>query len=50
MYLKEVRIRNFRSIVKADIPLNRLSLFVGLNDVGKSVRARARRSLQPLDL
>lgn len=36
MYIKEIRIRNFRSIVKADIPLNRLSLFVGLNDVGKS--------------
>ncbi len=36
MYIKEVRIRNFRSIVKADIVLNNLSIFVGLNDVGKS--------------
>lgn len=36
MYIKEVRIRNFRSIMKADIVLNNLSIFVGLNDVGKS--------------
>jgi len=36
MYIKEVRIRNFRSIVKADLVLNDLSIFVGLNDVGKS--------------
>ncbi len=36
MYIKEIRIRNFRSIVKADIVLNNLSIFVGFNDVGKS--------------
>lgn len=36
MFIKEIRIRNFRSIVKADIILNNLSIFVGLNDVGKS--------------
>ena len=36
MYIKEIRIRNFRSIVKADIALNNLSIFVGFNDVGKS--------------
>ncbi|MEY3499620.1 MAG: hypothetical protein RL308_1289, partial [Bacteroidota bacterium] len=36
MIIKEVRIRNFRSIVKADLVLNNLSIFVGLNDVGKS--------------
>ncbi len=36
MFIKEIRIRNFRSIVKADIQLSDLTLFVGLNDVGKS--------------
>jgi len=36
MIIKEVRIRNFRSIIKADLVLNELSIFVGLNDVGKS--------------
>lgn len=36
MFIKELRIRNFRSIVKADIILNEMSVFVGLNDVGKS--------------
>ncbi len=36
MYIKEIRIKNFRSIVKADIVLNNLSIFVGFNDVGKS--------------
>lgn len=36
MYIKEIHIRNFRSIVKADIPLNQMSIFVGYNDVGKS--------------
>ncbi|MCU0466957.1 MAG: ATP-binding protein [Arcicella sp.] len=36
MFIKEIKIRNFRSIVKAEIPLNNLSLFVGFNDVGKS--------------
>lgn len=32
IYIKEIRIRNFRSIVKADIILNNLSIFVGFND------------------
>ena len=36
MFIKEFKIKNFRSLVKADIPLNNLSIFVGLNDVGKS--------------
>jgi hypothetical protein len=36
MYIKEIRIKNFRSIVKTEILLNDLSIFVGLNDVGKS--------------
>jgi predicted ATPase len=36
MIIKEIRIRNFRSIVKADISLSDLSIIVGLNDVGKS--------------
>ncbi len=36
MIIKEIRIRNFRSIVKADISLSNLSIIVGLNDVGKS--------------
>ena len=36
MFIKELRIRNFRSIVKADIQLNNMSVFVGFNDVGKS--------------
>lgn len=36
MFIKEIKIRNFRSILKADVPLNNLSVFVGLNDVGKS--------------
>lgn len=36
LYIKEIRIRNFRSIIKTELPLNNLSIFVGLNDVGKS--------------
>lgn len=36
MFIKEIRIRNFRSIIKTDIQLNSLSIFVGFNDVGKS--------------
>lgn len=36
MIIKELRIRNFRSIVKADISLTELNIFAGLNDVGKS--------------
>ncbi|WP_310593805.1 AAA family ATPase [Flavobacterium sp.] len=36
MIIKEIRIRNFRSIVKADISLSNLSVIVGFNDVGKS--------------
>lgn len=36
MFIKELRIKNFRSIVKGDISLNNLSVFVGNNDVGKS--------------
>ncbi|MFP9118976.1 ATP-dependent nuclease [Flavobacterium sp. RNTU_13] len=36
MIIKELRVRNFRSIVKADIELEKLSILVGLNDVGKS--------------
>lgn len=36
MIIKELLIKNFRSIVSCQLPLNDLSLFVGLNDVGKS--------------
>lgn len=36
MYIKEVRIHNFRSLNRVELPLNNISLFVGLNDVGKS--------------
>jgi predicted ATP-dependent endonuclease of OLD family len=36
MIIKELQIKNFRSIVSCQLPLNALSLFVGLNDVGKS--------------
>ena len=36
MFIKEVRIKNFRSIVKTEIQLSNISMFVGLNDVGKS--------------
>ena len=36
MFIKELRIRNFRSFVKVDIPLNDMSILVGFNDVGKS--------------
>lgn len=36
MFIKELRIRNFRSIIKTDIRLNNISVFVGFNDVGKS--------------
>lgn len=36
MFIKEIRIKNFRSIVKTEIPLSDISMFVGLNDVGKS--------------
>ncbi|MFN5168941.1 MAG: ATP-dependent nuclease [Cyclobacteriaceae bacterium] len=36
MFIKEIRIRNFRSILRAEILLNSLSIFVGQNDVGKS--------------
>jgi hypothetical protein len=36
MFIKELKIRNFRSIVKTDLLLNNISVFVGYNDVGKS--------------
>ncbi len=36
MFIKELKIRNFRSLAKTDIPLNNMSVFVGFNDVGKS--------------
>jgi AAA15 family ATPase/GTPase len=36
MVIKELRIKNFRSIVKSEIVLNNMSVFVGFNDVGKS--------------
>lgn len=36
MYIKQIRIKNFRSITHVDIQLNDISIFVGLNDVGKS--------------
>jgi len=36
MFIKEIKIRNFRSINKAEIPLNNISVFVGFNDAGKS--------------
>ncbi|MGE0590173.1 MAG: ATP-dependent endonuclease [Cyclobacteriaceae bacterium] len=36
MFIKDIRIRNFRSILNADLPLSDLTILVGLNDVGKS--------------
>lgn len=36
MFINKLRISNFRSIVKSDILLKNLSIFVGFNDVGKS--------------
>lgn len=34
--IREIRIKNFRSIVEATIPLDNFNIFVGLNDCGKS--------------
>lgn len=39
--IKEIQIKNFRSIRKLTIPAQRLNVFVGLNDVGKSNILRA---------
>jgi predicted ATP-dependent endonuclease of OLD family len=36
MFIKEIRLRNFRSILKSDLALNNINIFVGQNDVGKS--------------
>lgn len=36
MIIKEIKIKNFRSIEKADITLSEITMFVGMNDVGKS--------------
>ena len=34
--IREIRIKIFRSIVEATIPLDNFNIFVGLNDCGKS--------------
>ena len=34
--IREIRKKNFRSIVEATIPLDNFNIFVGLNDCGKS--------------
>lgn len=34
--IKQIKIRNFRSIVSLDLDVNRMNVFVGLNDAGKS--------------
>lgn len=36
MILKQLNIKNFRSLINSEIQLKDLSIFVGLNDVGKS--------------
>jgi hypothetical protein len=36
MKIQKIEIKNFRSIVKADIPLDNYNIFIGLNDAGKS--------------
>lgn len=36
MYIKEIRIKNFRSIKDCSIVLDNINVFYGLNDVGKS--------------
>ncbi len=41
MQITSVRIQNYRSILNEDFRTNRLNLFVGLNDVGKSNILRA---------
>lgn len=34
--IKQIRIKNFRSIVDLDINVDEMNIFVGLNDAGKS--------------
>ena len=34
--IKHIRIKNFRSIVRLDLDVNNMSIFVRLDDVGKS--------------
>ncbi len=34
--IKNIKIKNFRSIVDIDIDTDKLNIFVGLNDAGKS--------------
>lgn len=36
MYIKKIKIENFRSINKVELELDRINLFYGLNDAGKS--------------
>ncbi|WGE84265.1 AAA family ATPase [Actinobacillus equuli] len=36
MYIKKIKIENFRSINKLELELDRMNLFYGLNDAGKS--------------
>ncbi len=36
MYIKEVRIKNFRNFKDLTIPLNRFTILIGENDIGKS--------------
>ena len=39
--LKQIKIRDFQSIAKADIPIGGLTVIVGKSDVGKSALVRA---------
>ena len=34
--IKQIHIRNFRSIVNVTLNVEKMNIFVGLNDVGKS--------------
>lgn len=36
MYIKKIKIENFRSITKAELELDKINVFYGLNDAGKS--------------
>ena len=43
--IKQIRIKNFRSIVDLDINVDKMNIFVGLNDAGKSNAITAMRIL-----
>ena len=43
MYIKEVKIENFRNFKSITIPLNKFTILIGENDVGKSNLIKAIR-------